>query len=352
LFVSQAVYEGQRKTTSDKRVCILTRSAFSGQQKYGIINWSGDIGGTWESYKRQILAGLNYTITGFPYWTTDIGGFFRPGVSQYTDEKYQELLTRWFQWGTFNPIFRIHGYQSETEPWKFGQQVEDNMRKMLNLRYRLLPYIYSEAWQITHNGSTLMRPLTMDFNSDTAALKQAYEYMFGKAFLVAPVTEPGVKEWKIYLPKSSSWYDFWTADKLTGGQTITRETPLDIIPLFIKAGSILPLGPEQQYATEKKWDNLEIRVYEGDNGEFTLYEDENDNYSYEKGLFSTIGFKWNNTTHTLTIGKQLGVFPGMLKERVFHIVLVTPGKAAGKAGEGTFTKIVKYNGLEDKVVLR
>jgi alpha-D-xyloside xylohydrolase len=192
----------------------------------------------------------------------------------------------------------------------------------------------------------------MDFNSDTAALKQAYEYMFGKAFLVAPVTEPGVKEWKIYLPKSSSWYDFWTADKYTGGQTITRETPLDIIPLFIKAGSILPVGPEQQYATEKKWDNLEIRVYEGDNGEFALYEDENDNYSYEKGLFSTIGFKWNNTTHTLTIGKQQGVFPGMLKERVFHIVLVTPVKAAGKAGEGNFTKIVKYNGLENKVVFR
>jgi alpha-D-xyloside xylohydrolase len=352
LFVSQAVYEGQRKTTSDKRVCILTRSAFSGQQKYGVINWSGDIGGTWESYKRQIVAGLNYTITGFPYWTTDIGGFFRPGVSQYTDEKYQELLTRWFQWGTFNPIFRIHGYQSETEPWKFGQQVEDNMRKMLNLRYRLLPYIYSEAWQISHNGSTLMRPLTMDFNSDTAALKQAYEYMFGKAFLVAPVTEPGVKEWKIYLPKSSSWYDFWTTDKYTGGQTITRESPLDIIPLFIKAGSILPVGPEQQYATEKKWDNLEIRVYEGDNGEFTLYEDENDNYNYEKGLYSTIGFKWNNTTRTLTIGKQHGVFPGMLKERVFHIVLVASEKAAKKAGERNIAKIVKYNGLENKVVFR
>src|ERR1035437_296497 len=191
LFVSQAVSEGQRLASSDKRVCILTRSAFLGQQRYGVINWSGDIGGTWDTYKRQIVAGLNYTITGMPYWTTDIGGFFRPGKSQYTDEKYHELLTRWYQWGTFNPIFRVHGYQSETEPWKYGQTVEDNMRKMLNLRYRLLPYIYSEAWQVTKNGSTMMRPLVMDFREDAKAIDQPYEYMFGKSILVAPITEAG-----------------------------------------------------------------------------------------------------------------------------------------------------------------
>ena len=171
LFVSRAVYEGQRETTLNKRVCILTRSAFLGQQRYGTINWSGDIGGTWDSYKRQIVAGLNYTITGMPYWTTDIGGFFRPGKSQYTDENYQELLIRWYQWGAFNPIFRIHGYQSETEPWHYSQQVEDNMKKMLDLRYRLMPYIYSEAWQITKNGSTIMRPLVMDFNGDAIGFR-------------------------------------------------------------------------------------------------------------------------------------------------------------------------------------
>ncbi|HOO85695.1 MAG TPA: glycoside hydrolase family 31 protein, partial [Prolixibacteraceae bacterium] len=177
LMVSKAVYEGQRASSNEKRVCILTRSAFSGQQRYGVINWSGDIGGDWDTYRRQIVAGLNFTISGLPYWTTDIGGFFRPGHSQYTDENFHELLLRWYQWSVFNPIFRMHGYMSETEPWKYGQKVEDNMRKMLNLRYQLLPYIYSEAWQISQ-GSTIMRPLVMDFANDAEAVKQAYEFMF------------------------------------------------------------------------------------------------------------------------------------------------------------------------------
>jgi alpha-D-xyloside xylohydrolase len=329
LMVSQAVCEGQRKTNQAKRVCILTRSAFLGQQRYGIINWSGDIGGNWDTYKRQIVAGLNYTITGLPYWTTDIGGFFRPGRSQYTDEKYQELLIRWFQWGAFNPVFRIHGYQTETEPWKFGKTVEDNMREMLNLRYRLLPYIYSEAWQVTKNGSTMMRPLVMDFREDKTAVAQSYEFMFGKSILVAPVTSPGVDEWNVYLPESNGWYDFWTGQKFTGGQTIKTETPLDKIPLFIKAGAIFPVGPKVQYALEKKWDNLEIRVYEGANGEFTLYEDENDNYNYEKGVYSTISFAWDNTKRSLTIGDRKGAFPGMLANRKFNIVLVGKDKGTG-----------------------
>ncbi len=350
LMVSQAVYEGQRKTTSDKRVCILTRSAFSGQQRYGTINWSGDIGGNWDAYRRQIVAGLNYSVTGLPYWTTDIGGFFRPGKSQYTDVKYQELLTRWYQWGVFNPIFRIHGFQTETEPWKYGQTVEDNMRKMMNLRYRLLPYIYSEAWQVTKNGSTIMRPLVMDFYDDTAALNQPYEYMFGKAFLIAPVTEPDVKKWKIYLPETSSWYDFWTGDKYSGGQTIEKETPSDIIPLYIKAGSILPIGPELQYTTEKKWDNLEIRIYEGAVGEFTLYEDENDNYNYEKGIYSTISFNWNDAKKTLTIFDRKGSFPGMLKERKFNIVLVTKNTGMGTGITEKFDNVVTYKGK--KVVIK
>ena len=344
LFVSRAVYEGQRQTSSDKRVCILTRSAFLGQHKYGIINWSGDIGGTWDAYKRQIVAGLNYTITGLPYWTTDIGGFFRPGKSQYTDEKYHELLIRWYQWGAFNPIFRIHGYQSETEPWNYGQEVENNMRKMLNLRYRLLPYIYSEAYKVTKNGSTMMRPLVMDFIEDTTAIKQPYQYMFGKAFLVAPVTEPDAEEWNIYLPKGAEWYDFWTGEKYTGGQTVNKETPIDIIPLFVKAGSIIPFGPEVQFATEKKWDNLEIRVYEGANGEFTMYEDENDNYNYEKGAYSTITFTWNDSKKTLTINDRKGSFPGMLAERKFSIVSVAENKGTGMEVIEKFDKEITYEG--------
>jgi alpha-D-xyloside xylohydrolase len=348
LMVSQAVYEGQRKTTSDKRVCILTRSAFLGQQRYGIINWSGDIGGTWDAYKRQIVAGLNYTITGLPYWTTDIGGFFRPGKSQYTDEKYQELLTRWYQWGAFNPIFRIHGYQSETEPWKFGQQVEDNMRKMLNLRYRLIPYIYSEAWQITHNRSTMMRPLIMDFYGDSIALKQPYEYMFGKALLVSPVTEPNVKEWNVYLPEPATWYDFWTGKRFNGGQTIKTSAPLDKIPLFVKAGSIIPMGKIIQYTGQKPLDTLEIRVYKGSDGTFDLYEDEGDNYNYEKGDYSVIPFKWNEKRQTLTIGEKQGQYPGNLTKRIFNVIFVNESEGFGIT-PGEVKKKVVYIGKEIKV---
>ena len=340
LFVSQAVYEGQRKTTSDKRVCILTRSAFLGQQKYGIINWSGDIGGTWDTYKRQIVAGLNYTITGLPYWTTDIGGFFRPGRSQYTDEKYQELLTRWYQWGTMSPIFRIHGYQTETEPWKYGQKVEDNMRKMLNLRYRLMPYIYSEAWQVTKNASTMMRPMVMDFNGDTAAVKSQYQYMFGKSLLTAPITEPNVTQWDVYLPKSAGWYDFWTGKRFNGGQTVKTDAPLDKIPLFVKAGSIIPMGKIIQYAGEKSADTLEIRVYKGADAKFDLYEDEGDNYNYEKGKYSIISFKWHEKRQTLTIGDKQGNYPGDLKKRIFNIVLVAENKGFGTNTSSTVKKIL------------
>lgn len=329
-FVSKSVYEGQRATSDQKRVCILTRSAYPGQQRYGIINWSGDIGGTWDAYKRQIVAGLNYSVTGFPYWTTDVGGFFRPGQSQYTDEKYHELMLRWFQWAVFNPVFRVHGYMSETEPWKYGQAVEDKMRETLNLRYTLLPYIYSEAWQITSNGSTLMRPLVMDFRSDTTALTYPYEYMFGKSLLVAPVTEAGAKEWTTYLPQAKAWYDFRTGEKLSGGKTVTKALDLNVIPVYVKAGSVLPVGPKMQYATEKKADKLEIRVYEGADGEFVLYEDENDNYNYEKGLYSTITFRWDDKAGKLTISDRKGSFPGMLKNRSFTVVKISSGKPRSK----------------------
>jgi len=348
LMVSQAVYEGQRETSSDKRVCILTRSAFSGQQRYGVINWSGDIGGTWDVFRNQIVAGLNFTITGLPYWTTDIGGFFRPGPSQYTDEKYHELLTRWYQWGTFNPIFRMHGYQTETEPWKYGQKVEDNMRKMLNLRYRLLPYIYSEAWQVTKNGSTMMRAMVMDFNGDTDAVKQPYEYMFGKAFLVAPITEAGATQREVYLPKSTDWYNFWTGKRMKGGQTIKTEAPLDKIPLFIKAGSIVAMGPIVQYSGEKSADTLEIRIYKGADGKFDLYEDEGDNYNYEKGKYTIISFQWDEQQQSLTIGGKQGNYPGSLKKRIFNIVFVSESEGLGIT-ENSKKKEVSYSGKKIKI---
>ncbi|RYG46564.1 MAG: DUF4968 domain-containing protein, partial [Chitinophagaceae bacterium] len=218
-FVSKAVYDGQRKTDPEKRVTVLTRSAFAGQQRFGTINWSGDIGWDWDAFKRQIVAGLNFSLTGMPYWTTDIGGFFRPGRTQYTDPKYREILLRWFQWGAFNTIFRMHGYQTETEPWKYGDTVMNNMRTMLDLRYRLMPYIYSEAWQISRHASTMMRPMIMDFREDTTAVSQAYQYMFGNALLVAPVIAPTEKDWSVYLPKhAGGWYDFWSGQHISGGQ--------------------------------------------------------------------------------------------------------------------------------------
>jgi alpha-D-xyloside xylohydrolase len=350
LLVSQSVYEGQREVSSDKRVCILTRSAFSGQQRYGVINWSGDVGSSWDEYRRQIVAGLNFTITGLPNWTTDIGGFFRPGRSQYTDEKYHETLTRWHQWGAFNPIFRMHGYQSETEPWKYGQTVENNMRKMLELRYRLLPYIYSGAWQVSSNGSTMMRALVMDFREDVKAVEQAYQYMFGKAFLVAPIIESGVNKWDVYLPEAEAWYNFWTGERFDGGQTINTDAPLDKIPLFVKAGSIVPMGPVVQHSGVNTLGELEIRIYAGDNGKFTLYEDEGNNYNYENGQFTTIEFNWDDNKKELTIGRCKGSYPGMFTDREFDVVLVDAQKGFGIGLAGNVGKAIRYQG--DKVVVK
>jgi alpha-D-xyloside xylohydrolase len=343
------VYDGQRETNPNKRVAILTRSAYPGQQRYGTINWSGDVGWSWDTYKRQIVAGLNYNLTGMPYWTTDIGGFFRPGRSQYTDAKYHDILTRWFQWGAFNPIFRIHGYQTETEPWKYGDTVMNNMRSVMNLRYRLMPYIYSQAWQIHQNGSTIMRPLVMDFKTDTKAIDQAYEYMFGKAFLVAPVTEPNTTQWNVYLPKSTVWYNFWTGKQFNGGQIVQTDAAQDKIPLYVKAGSIIPLGPIMQYTSEKPMDTLEIRVYTGADGTFALYNDEGENYNYEKGKYKVISFTWNEKLQTLTVGKQQGDYSGALKKQVLKIIWIAENDGAGIDYKNKYKRVV-YTG--EKVILK
>lgn len=344
LFVSKAVYEGQRHTDSTKRVAILTRSAFSGQQRYGIINWSGDIGWDWDTYKRQIVASLNYHLTGMPYWTTDIGGFFRPGRNQYTDTAYHDILTRWFQWGCFNSIFRIHGYQTETEPWKYGNAVESRMRTMLQLRYRLMPYIYSAAWQIHHKGYTMMRPLVMDFAPDEKAVAQPYQFMFGNAFLVAPITAPGVTNWNVYLPKGQPWYNFWTGRRYEGGQTVNTDAPADKIPLYIKAGSIIPMGKPLQYTQPNATDTVELRVYTGADGSFELYSDAGDGYAYEKGAYTTIPFRWDNKQQTLTIGKRQGSYTGMLQKQVFNIVWVDGKQGYGAESALLARKQVIYTG--------
>ncbi len=338
LFVSGAVYEGQRAADPGKRVCILTRSAFAGQQRYGTINWSGDIGSTWDSYCRQIVAGLDYSMTGLPYWTTDIGGFFRPGKGQYTDPGYRELLTRWFQWGALNPIFRVHGYQTETEPWNYGDTVMENMRVMLDLRYRLLLYIYGSAWQVSRHGSTMMRPLVMDFSADSTACGQRYEYMFGKSLLVAPVTQPGVREMEVYLPDGSGWYDFWTGRRFEGGGRVRVEAPLSRIPLFVRAGSVLPVGPVVQSTAEAKGDTLDIRIYTGADGQFTLYADKGDGYDYEKGQYQEIPLRWDERRQVLSVGPVSGGYAGALKTRVLRIVWVNEG------GKEQAARMVRFTG--------
>jgi alpha-D-xyloside xylohydrolase len=344
LYVTKTIYEGLRKDAPDKRVFILTRSGFSGQQRYAAAVWSGDIGNDWETMRRQLTSGLNYSITGMPWWTFDAGGFFRPGNGQYNDTIFHERLLRWLQFAAFSPLQRVHGYETDTEFWRYGEKLEAEASKYLNLRYRLLPYIYSQAADITFNNGTLMRPLIMDFAKDSKALKQNYEYMFGPAFLVAPVLAEGVKNWNVYLPEwQTGWFNFWSGKHFKGGQSVNAEASLSIIPLFVKAGSIVPMGKFTQHTNEKQADTLEIRVYAGTDGKFKLYEDEGTNYNYEKGKYSIITFEWQEKNQTLIIGKRQGSYNGLVEYKVFNIVFVKESNGTGiKIGNTDIS--VKYNG--------
>jgi alpha-D-xyloside xylohydrolase len=358
------VYKNQRTVTSDKRVFILTRSAFAGQQRYGANTWSGDVVASWEALRNQISAGLNFSLSGIPHFNSDIGGFFLWDYPRKLDDpEYRELYARWNQFGAFCPMMRSHGTDAPREIYQFGQKgdkVYDSIEKAINLRYLLIPYIYSTSWDVTANQSSMMRALVMDFAHDTKALDINDQYMFGKSLLVCPVTEmmytkdekedfSSIGSRDLYLPVGADWVDFWTGEKLRGGQTVQKDSPIEIIPLYVKAGSILPIGPEVQYATEKRWDNLEIRIYPGANGEFTLYEDENDNYNYEKGLYSTIMFTWNDAANTLTINDRNGSFPGMPNDRKFRIVRVTEANGTGMETVEKFDRVVSYSG--SKVVV-
>ena len=348
LFANQATYEGQRRTDSSKRVTILSRSAYAGQQRFGAAVWSGDVNGDWLTFARQIRAGLNYSMTGLPYWTTDTGGFFRPH-DQYSSPDYNELLTRWFQWSTFCPILRVHGYQTATEIWNWFPATQTNLVAFDRLRYRLLPYNYSVAWKITSEGYTPMRALVMDFPKDAGALPISDEYMFGPAFLACPVTTPQATSRAVYLPSGSNWVNFWTGETFAGGKTVTANASINIMPLFVRAGSIVPFGPAVQYATEKPADPIELRVYRGADGKFMLYDDEGDNYNYEKGKYATIPITWNEATRTLEIGKRSGKFPGMLKARTFNIVWISGNHGAGVASPEKPDAVVHYNGVAVKV---
>ncbi|HZL08640.1 MAG TPA: TIM-barrel domain-containing protein [Prolixibacteraceae bacterium] len=510
LLATEGVYKNQRKVSDQKRVYILTRSAFAGQQRAAATTWSGDIGASWSIYRNQITAGLNHSMSGIPYWTFDIGAFvlgsyggvFTKGGK---DPAYQELYTRMFQFGTFCPIFRSHGSETPREIWEFGN-FTNTLVKFDNLRYRLMPYIYSLASEVTNKGYTIQRGLAMDFPEDKKTFNINDQFMFGPAIMVCPVTEymlhrppmssipvtpeyfktdegqtglkaqyfkdmeykqlslekidssininwyatgrpdyvtdstmsirwkgklippqtgkyqfhikcygpkeilidgkslpfvyksveaytdlieleagkeydfalntqnsnPGALRvelfWKtpeilekekieekreqtrlVYLPENTQWLDFWTGETLAGGQTISADAPIDKIPLLVKAGSIIPMGPFVQYASEKPAEAIEIRVYPGANGGFSLYEDENDNYNYEKGMYSTIAFQWDDANHQLTIGNRKGSFSGMLDKRSFKIIVVGKSKGTGIELTGTPDKTVQYDGNEQVV---
>jgi len=329
LFETSAVYQGQRAATSDKRVLILSRSAYTGQQRNASISWSGDVSSNWETLRRQIPAGLSFGMSGFPYWTTDIGGFFRP-ADQYKSPEYHELLIRWFQFGTFCPIFRVHGFRSETEMWKYGPEVEKVLKQYDELRYRLLPYIYSSAWGVTNRGEIVMQGLPFAYPKDTAVRQVGDEFLFGDSLLITPVTEPHATTRAVVLPDSDNWVDFWSGKTHRGGQAITVDAPLDRIPILVKAGSIVPMGPVIQSAS-KHQDPLDIRIYGGKDASFELYEDSGDGYAYEHAERATIRFQWDDRRRVLLIGDRSGSFPGMLTKRTFHIVFVKPGHGVGDA---------------------
>lgn len=347
LLHSQGIYEGQRKTSTDKRVVNLTRSAYAGQQRYGTITWSGDVSATWETLRRQIADGLNFCATGLPYWTTDIGAFFvknDPALWFWNgdfdlgveDMGYRELYVRWFQYGTFLPMFRAHGTDTPREIWRFGQPGEpfyDALVKSLRLRYRLIPYIYSLAGMVTHEDYTMMRALPFDFRCDPDTYEISDQFMFGPSLLVNPITYPmyytaqskpldGVdKSRSVYLPKGADWYDFWTGQRYAGGQTICAAAPLDTIPLYVRSGSIVPVGPDITYADEQPNAPLDLHIYPGQDGGFTLYDDEGDNYNYEQGQFATIQISWDEANRRLTLHERQGSYPGMPGSREFRIVI-------------------------------
>lgn len=510
LVMTSDIHRYWREETSSRRAYILTRSTFGGQQRNAATTWSGDIGASWDVYRRQISAGINHSMSGIPYWTFDIGAFvlgaydgvFNRGGK---DPAYQELYTRMFQFGAFCPIFRSHGSETPREIWEMGEFTE-HIKLFDELRYRLMPYIYSLAWKVTHEGYTIMRGLPMDFPDDKNTYSIDDQYMFGPAIMVCPVTEymyyrppedtrlispvyfrtndgktglnasyykddayknlgkqqidsninvfwytgrpdyvtdsmfsirwegklipdetgkhqfhiksfdskriilngdtlpmvyTSVEQytrlvdlkagqqyniivetenrstgaarmqlfWKtpsaferentavskeksrvVYLPALHLWYDFWTGESIQGGQKVAMAAPIDRMPLLIKSGSIIPMGPFIQYAAEKPADPIELRIYQGENGRLVLYEDENDNYNYERGIFSTISFSWDDTKKELTIGERYGGFPGMLKNRIFKIVLVKAQHGAGIALTSHPDKIIHYDGKKQVVV--
>ena len=343
--------EHWKQATEEKRVMLLTRSAFLGQQRIGTAVWSGDSYPTNWAFQHQIAAGLNFALSGMPYWTTDVAGYFPlyRGASMTTPE-YQDLYARWFQFGAFCPLFRTHGHRDHNEIWTYDK-VEPVLITYDRLRYRMMPYIYSLAWKVTHEDYTMQRPLVMDWRTDHKVWDIGDEYMFGPAFLVSPVWEEGALKRDVYLPKAAAWYDFWTGEKVQGGQDLEVSAPIEKLPLFLRAGSIVPLGPEIEYTGQKPDDPIELRIYRGADGSFNLYEDEGDSYRYEQGAYAVIPMHWNEAAGTLTLGDRVGSFAGMALHRKFRVVLVGPGHGVGEKVSPEADAMVEYTGKSVETAL-
>lgn len=373
---SRGVYENQRLTTNDKRVVNLTRSTYAGQQRYGTIVWNGDTKATWHDFAQQIPSGLNYMITGSPYWTIDAGAFFVKSSNSWfwkgnfqkgtMDMGFREFYVRNLQFCQWLPLMRSHGTDCAREPWQFGKPGEmfyDAILQQINLRYRLLPYNYSVAASMMLDNRTMTRPLVFDFRDDTNVYDIKDQLLFGPAFMACPVTGPmyyeadskelsGVsKSRRVYLPKGTEWTDFYTGKRYEGGSLITAAAPIDRIPVFVRAGSIVPMGPLQQYSSEKPDAPWEIRIYPGADGEFTVYEDEGDNYNYEQGKYSTYTLRWNDRSRRLTISERKGSFSGMTKSRRFHIVIVGEGRGTGVDITTDADATIEYDGTPQSISL-
>ncbi|MDD3789209.1 MAG: glycoside hydrolase family 31 protein, partial [Petrimonas sp.] len=366
LMNAEAIYDGQRAVDPDKRVFLLTRSGFAGIQRYSTAVWSGDIGTRWEDMKAQISAGLNFAIAGIPYWTMDIGGFSverryenaqrlidATGQENEDMKEWRELNTRWYQFGAFVPLFRAHGQFPYREVYNIAPENHPAYQSILyynKLRYRLMPYLYSLAGMTYLNDYTIMRALVMDYGRDAVVNDISDQYMFGNALMVCPVYEYKATNREVYFPETSGWYDFYTGKYIEGGQRLQVDAPYAKIPLFVPEGSIIPIGPEIQYTSEKQPESITLYVYGGKNGSFTLYEDEGVNYNYEKGRYATIPLTYHDTTKTLIIGERKGDFEGMLKERMFNVVFINQNSPKAFDPDASGTE-VKYSGNKQEIKL-
>lgn len=366
---ADAIYNGQRSVNPNQRVFLLTRSGFAGEQRYSTATWSGDIATRWEDMRAQMTAGLNYSMAGLPFWGMDQGGFcvenryvaaqqeFEKNGTENADLKeWRELQARWNQFGCFVPLYRAHGQWPLREVWNIAPADHPAYKTIVaydKLRYRLMPYLYSMAGMVHLKDYTMMRGLVMDFNGDEKVLDIKDQWMFGSALMACPVGEYQKYSRNVYLPKQKGWYDFYTGEYYAGGQTIVADAPYDKIPVFIPEGAILPIGPEMQWSDEKKPELIDLYVYAGKDGSYTLYEDEGTNYNYEKGKYAVIDFKYDDARKQVTVGARKGSFDGMLQKRRFNIILVDQKQQQGvnlaKSPKG---KVVKYSGQSITVKLK